>query len=255
MNIRTLALVLGSAMVVAASGVAATACSSSTNGGSGSGGADASHGDTGSSSSGSSSGGGSGSSSGSSGDDGGGEGGSSGGPDCGSTPTQHPSDAGTIFCAPKYFTEAGVDLFCPTGQQCCLGGALGGGQFAPEVCSTWGTACTNGGGDAGSANQQPIAVECEQIADCHANGNSGATACCLKGAKCASGYTCAGTQGACPFPKWSDGTTIVCEGTGGDAATACAAGETQVCGSDTDCPNGLHCTAGKYKILQLGFCQ
>jgi hypothetical protein len=48
----------------------------------------------------------------------------------------------------------------------------------------------------------------------------------------------------------------VCEGTaGGTTATACAAGETQVCSSQADCPTGTTCTAGKWKLYQLGFCQ
>jgi hypothetical protein len=242
MNIRTLALVLGSAMVVAASGMAATACSSSTNGGGGSSsGTDSGHADgTGSSSGSGSSSGGSGSSSGSSGDDGGGSSsGGEAGPDCGSTPTLHATEAGTIYCG---FTDAG-SLDCPTGQQCCLGGSLGGGQFAPEQCATYGSACTNG------ADGGAVAIECAQVSDCTANGNTKATACCLQGATLA-------TVAGCSYPKYSHGTAIVCEGTAGPgAATACAAGETQICTGDVDCPSGMHCTAGKWKIFQLGFCQ
>ena len=141
------------------------------------------------------------------------------------------------------------------GQQCCLGGAEGT-SFAPDGCYTYGSTCTNGGGGDSSTNEQPLPIECNQISDCAANGNSGATACCLQGnAKCATGYTCGSSQtGACPYPKYSDGTGVACEGTGGGGtATACAAGEVQVCSSQTDCATGT-CTFGKWKIVELGFC-
>jgi hypothetical protein len=239
MNIRTLAWVLAAGCTVAAGGVSATACSSSSSPLPSSPEHDSGASET--SSGGSSSGSGSGSSSGSSSD---------AGADCGTTPGSHASEAGTIFCG---FDDAG-DLYCPTTQQCCLGGGIGGGNFAPEECAAYGAACTNGGGDSGS-NTQPIAIACEQIADCKANGMAGATACCLQGAKCAAGYTCEGTPGACPYPKFSDGTAIVCEGDGGGATTACQAGETQICGATADCPTGQTCVFGKWKILQLGFCQ
>jgi hypothetical protein len=254
MNIRTLALVLGSAAVVAASGVLATACSSSTSNPSGSsGGTDSgSHDGT---SSGSSSGGNEGGSS--SGSEGGSSSGGNdaGGPDCGSTPALYPNEAGTIYCEPAFLTDSGKGIYCPTGQQCCFGGALGGGQFAPEECAAYGSTCTNGGsGDAGGSLSNPIQIECNQISDCTANGNAGATACCLKGAKCSSGFTCTSPFGACGWPKFSNGNAIVCEGTGGGAATACAAGETQLCSSQADCPSGTTCTAGKWKLYDLGFC-
>jgi hypothetical protein len=174
------------------------------------------------------------------------------GTDCGSTPTQHVSEAGTIFCG---FGEGDAgDQYCPIGQECCLGGAISGG-FAPDGCYQYGSVCTNGGGDAGSKNEQPLQIECNQISDCHANGNTGATACCLQGnAECAGGYTCGSTTGTCPYPKYSDGTGIACEGTGGGTtATACAAGEIQVCSSQADCASGT-CTFGKWKIVELGFC-
>jgi hypothetical protein len=142
------------------------------------------------------------------------------------------------------------------GQECCLGGSIGGGNFAPQECATYGTTCTNGGGADASTNEQAIAIACNQVSDCVANGKTGATACCLQGAKCTSGYTCTGSPGACPYPKYSDGVAIVCEGTGGGTtATACAAGETQVCSSQADCPTGTTCTPGKWKLYQLGFCQ
>jgi hypothetical protein len=39
------------------------------------------------------------------------------------------------------------------------------------------------------------------------------------------------------------------------AATACATGEVQICSADQDCPSGMHCIPGKWKIYQIGFCQ
>jgi hypothetical protein len=226
MKISTLALVLGSAMTVAGSGVAVTACSSS------SGGTNFNNGDSGGSS------GGSGSSSGSS------SGGGDGGVDCGTTPMLRPDEAGTIYCG--FGAADGGSLTCATGTECCLGGGLGGSMFAPQECATYGATCTNGGGDAASTNEQPIAIECAQISDCTANGKQ-ATACCLQGAK-------SSTVAGCGYPKYSDGTGIVCEGTGGGAVTACASGEVQVCSAQSDCPAQTTCTAGKWKILQLGFC-
>jgi hypothetical protein len=63
----------------------------------------------------------------------------------------------------------------------------------------------------------------------------------------------------CTYLKSTHGTAIVCEGAGGEGgvsnATACAAGEVQICSADLDCPSGMHCMPGKWKIYQLGFCQ
>jgi hypothetical protein len=173
--------------------------------------------------------------------------------DCGTTPSQHLSEAGTIFCG---FGDAG-DQYCGIGEQCCLGGAVAGG-FAPDECAVYGATCTNGGGDAGTANEQPLQIQCNQISDCRANGNTGATACCLAGnAKCATGYTCGSSQtGTCAYPKYSDGTGVVCEGDGGgNTATLCQAGEIQVCTQQSDCVTGTTCTFGKWKIVNLGFCE
>jgi hypothetical protein len=161
-------------------------------------------------------------------------------PECGAIPTLHPDDAGTIYCG---FTDGG-SLLCPTGQECCLGGSLGAGQFAPEVCASYGATCTNGGVDGGSP---AVPITCAQVADCRANGNAGATSCCLQGATVS-------TVPGCGYPKFSHGSAIVCEGDAGGPATPCGPGETQICSSQADCPSGTTCTAGKWKIYQLGFC-
>ncbi len=159
---------------------------------------------------------------------------------CGSNPTLHVDTAGTIFCGFDF--DAGADLSCTTGQQCCLGGMLDGGAFAEQACSTWqagGTGCTNPPADA-------IGIACGQNADCTANGFSGSNvACCLQGA---SGPA---VPPGCTYPKATLGTAVVCESTSGNG---CAAGEIQICSSTSDCPTGKTCTAGKWKIFQVGFC-
>jgi hypothetical protein len=158
---------------------------------------------------------------------------------CGSVPSLHPDPAGTIFCG---FGADGGSLSCQTGQECCLGGSLGGGTFGPQECATYGSTCTNGGDpDAGGSLAIPIA--CLQIADCTANGVASAGACCLQGA------TAPADQPGCTYPRSKSGSAIVCE-----TAPACAVGEVQICSSQADCPTGTTCTPGKWKIFQVGFC-
>ena len=165
--------------------------------------------------------------------------------DCGSTPTLHVDEAGSIFCG---FTDAALD--CVTGQECCLGGYLvDSGTFAGQQCATTGATCPNGvfGSDAAAP---PIPIMCAQISDCKANGVANAVACCLQGA------TAPADEPTCTYPKATLGTAVVCESNdaGGNAAGSCAAGEVQICSSQADCPTGTTCTAGKWKILQVGFC-
>jgi hypothetical protein len=239
MNIKHLALVMGATVVLVGGGLGAVACSSSSNGGSSSG----------------SSSGGSGSSSGSagdSGDDGGSGsssgGSSSGGADCGAKiPTLHPNPAGDIYCgyAPG---DAGTTIDCVADSGtgwCCLGGSLGGGAYAPQICAANSAGCiADGDPDAGHAGAP---IQCNQISDCAGNGMAGATACCLQGAAM---ETCSGG-----FTKAYGGNGIVCEGTGGGAATACLAGEIQICSTAADCPTGTMCKPGKWKLFNIGFCQ
>jgi hypothetical protein len=259
MEIRTLALVLGAAVTVVAGGVGVTACSSSSSSnnpvdsGGGGGNMDSSANNNGDSSSSMGDDTGTGT-----GDDGGtptGDSGSGGGPDCGTIPGLHTSAAGSLFCG---YDDAGAHITCTTGQECCLGGSNGTtskSPFFPEECATYGSACPNqidGGYDLA------VPIACNQISDCIANGQTSATACCLQGA------TIAPVAG-CGYNKAKGGSAIVCEGSGdggaaaGDAgtptATACGINELQVCTGDADCPSGMTCKAGKWKIYQLGFCQ
>lgn len=237
MKVSKFALVICAALAGAGGALTETACSSSSNGsssgGSGSssgGGSDAAadtsmeQGDTGMEVD-SGSGSGSGSSSG------------GGSPDCGSIPGLHPNPAGDIFCG--YGAADGGTLDCLTGQQCCLGGSIGGGQFAAEECSTWttdGSGCNNpdGGG---------LGITCNQTSDCTANGpDAGYASCCLVGASEA-------TVPGCGYPKAKNGSSVICETT-----ASCQSGEIQICSSQSDCPSGKTCTAGKWKLYQLGFC-
>ena len=238
MNIRTVALVLGGAMVSVAVSFA-TACSSSSNSGTPSGGdggnkdaSSSSSGSGGSSSSGSS---GSGSSG---GDDGGGS--SSG---CKADPSLHPTMGGSIYCG---YTDAGA-FNCMTGQQCCLGGKEGMG-YAPEMCAAFGSTCTNGMG--------PLPIECEQPQDCTANGKTGAV-CCLQGA------TAPAPVAGCDAKdlKSQGGTGITCvtggasDAGGSDAGGGgCAAGDLEVCEAPGDCTGGKTCTPIRWKLYEIGVC-
>jgi hypothetical protein len=249
MNIKHLALVLGATVTLVGGGLGAVACSSSSSSGNSSG------------SSGGGSGSGSGSSSGGTMDSGegdagsgsssGGSGSSSGGmtgADCGAKiPALHPNPAGDIYCG--YLpgdSGAALDCVADSGTGwCCLGGSLGGGQYAPQICASNSAGCLADGNPDGGKPGLPI--QCNQISDCAGNGMPGATACCLQGA---SEETCMGN-----FTKAFGGSAIVCEGSGGGSATACVAGEIQICSTAADCPTGTTCKPGKWKLYDLGFCQ
>jgi hypothetical protein len=157
----------------------------------------------------------------------------SSGTTCKSDPTLHPSPGGTIYCG---FDADGGTLSCNTGEQCCVGGSLGGNMFAPDVCSTWGMPCTNPPG-------KGLAVPCEQPSDCTANGKAN-NICCLMGTAPAQVPGCDAAN-----LKASGG-----QGTQCMAATTCGAGNTQLCLADSDCPTGQTCHAFRWKIIQLGAC-
>ncbi len=219
---------------------------SSTGGSSGGSGASSSGIGSSSSGTGSGSSGGSGSGSGSFFDAGSGSGSggfTDGGVACAPTPTLHQNPAGDIYCGTDA-NGAPLDCLASTGDgMCCLGGSLGGGMYAPDVCSPNAmVGCPNGGADAGGS--PAIQIQCNQVADCTANGFQGAGACCLQGA------TAPSIMAGCNYLRSRGGTAVVCEG-----STVCAPGEIQICSSNADCPQGTTCTPGWWKIFQVGFCQ
>jgi hypothetical protein len=170
------------------------------------------------------------------------------GGNCGAIPMVHQNPPGDIYCG--YDTDGGaLECLASAGDgMCCLGGSLGNGMYAAQVCSPNAmVGCPNGGEEAGGTPAIPI--QCNQIADCTANGFPGATACCLQGASAPS------VVPGCGYLTSRFGSAIVCEGSGGGGATSCAAGEVQICSSPADCPSGTTCAVGKWKIFQLGFCQ
>ena len=263
MGIESVAMLVGATLAVAVFGVSAAACGggkiaatgsdggSVSSGGVSSGGTTSSSGGFSSSSGGGISGSSTGSGSSSGGDSDGGfdidSGSSSGGPGCGTTPSLHPNPPGDIYCG--YDSDGGaiqcISDDAGNGGFCCLGGSLGGGMYAGEICADNSAGCM-----VASEGTGPIPIQCNQISDCPGNGAPGATACCLQGA------TVPAMPAGCNYLKSSHGSAIVCEGSPGDGGAApCASGEVQVCSSDADCPSGMTCQPGKWKIYQIGFCQ
>jgi hypothetical protein len=153
---------------------------------------------------------------------------------CKSDPSLHTQAGGSIYCG---FDADGGNFSCVTGQQCCVGGNLGGNMFAPDECATWGSMCQN------PSPTSAQAVPCEQPEDCTANGMSGAI-CCLMGSTPAQVPGCDAKD-----LKASGGTGTKCM-----AATTCGAGNTLLCLQDTDCPTGQTCHAFRWKIIEMGAC-
>lgn len=166
-----------------------------------------------------------------------------GGVICGPIPTLHQNPAGDIYCGTGA-NGAPLDCLASTGDgMCCLGGSLGGGMYEPEVCSPNAmVGCPNGGQDAGGTAAIPI--QCNQVADCTANGFQGAGACCLLGAAPPA------VVPGCNYLRSKGGSAVVCE-----TSTVCGPGEVQICSSNADCPQGTTCTPAWWKIFQVGFCQ
>ncbi|HEY1960248.1 MAG TPA: hypothetical protein VGH28_31780 [Polyangiaceae bacterium] len=161
--------------------------------------------------------------------------------ECGSIPSLHVDEAGAIFCG--FGTGDAGSIVCTTGTQCCLGGEVGQ-TFQGQDCVAYGAACDNPPADSGAAIPS-IPVECAQNSDCTANGKTG-NVCCLQGAK---GPT---AVAGCGYSKATNGTGVVCEAPTNGACTG--ATDIQICSADSDCPTGKTCQAGKWKILQVGFC-
>ena len=224
-----LAWLLGGALVLSSGGLGVAACSSSSGSGNPSGGNDSG---TGSDGTGGGNDTGTGNDTGNGGNDTGPVGDGGPGNDCGSTPSLHPGDGGSIYCP---FGPDGSALHCAAAtQECCIGGKIGTNQFAESNCETWGTACTN---PADGGRQ----LECGEALDC--TGNNHGTTCCATGALPAIKAGC-GYYAESPGLKGS-----TC------SAAACAAGQFQMCATDAECGAGKTCTPFKTLGMQLGFCQ
>jgi hypothetical protein len=230
MKISTLALFLGSALVVGGAGVGLVACSSDsstgtpTPGDSGTGTDGSTHND--------------GSTPADSGmtpdtgtmDDGG----DAGACTHGNPPKLHASDGGTLFCGFKP-NDAGT-LYCdPHTQECCVGGTQGTGH-ADAVCQQQGTTCTNGMG--------PKVINCEAPADCTTAGS----VCCMTG-------TTPTLDTTCNYYRTGANITTSCVAPSDGGAPTCAAGQSQICTNDMECPTGKTCVPFKTIYFGLGFCQ
>jgi hypothetical protein len=132
-----------------------------------------------------------------------------------------------------------MNFSCDAGTECCVGGSIGGGMYAPDDCEPWGSACTN-------PATKGLAVPCEQPSDCMANDDAGAgQICCL--------------MGTAPAMDVIAGCTTVLKASGGSGtkcmtATSCGNGNTQLCLSNADCPMGMTCAPFHWKIIELGAC-
>lgn len=159
------------------------------------------------------------------------------GPPCGPIPMLHENPPGDVYCG---LDANGGPLDCigtADAGICCLGGPIGGGMYAPNACTSIYDGCMKAGGGA-------IPIECNQVSDCLPAGIGGSSSCCLQGA------TAFAPVPACGYDSSKGGTAIVCE-----SSSVCSAGEVQICSSNADCPSGTTCTAGKWKIFDIGFCE
>jgi hypothetical protein len=159
---------------------------------------------------------------------------------CKDNPDLHPTEAGTIFCG---YDDAGNGFNCTTGNQCCLGGSTGSDTFAPEGCYAWGGVCPNPAPDGGNP------IECEQTADCLANGSDAGpnVACCREGAGAPA--VVMGCQAG--DLKSSGGKGIFCE----QGPTCTNSGALQICETNAECGDaGKVCTPMRWKIYEIGFC-
>jgi hypothetical protein len=157
---------------------------------------------------------------------------------CPSVPTLHAASAGSIYCGFNNSDAGPPDITCMTGQQCCVGGSIGGGNYANDDCEPWGTECMNPAG-------KGLAVPCEQPSDCMANDGGTGQICCLMGTQPAMDVM----AGCTTVLKASGGTGTQC-----NVGTSCGNGNTQLCLSNTDCPMGMTCQPFHWKIIELGAC-
>ncbi len=227
MKISTMALFFGGALVLSGAGLGLAACSSDSGTGTPTGGGDSGSNTDGTSHT-------DGAMQGDTapqGDSATGDDGGDGGAGCkhGNPPNVHPSDGGptALFCGFK--ANDGGTLACdPHTQLCCVGGKQGTG-FADPVCIAAGGTCMNG------MNPKPIA--CEDQNDCPTAGNL----CCYTGAV-------PQNDPACGYYYASSNIATNC-------ATTCAAGQSRICTSDSQCATGQTCTPFKSIYFGLGFCK
>ncbi len=143
------------------------------------------------------------------------------GVDCGPPSPLFPS-TGTIYCP---FPEAGTLNCTPAVEECCVGGSLPGGGYAPSVCAPFGSSCANGTG--------PAQYECQGPG------------------QCVDGGVCCGTLAgigpdSCGNLKGQI-TQMLCE-------TACSLSENAICGSPLECDVGKQCLPLRSRGVSLGYC-
>ena len=149
------------------------------------------------------------------------------GPDCKNVPTTFPftTDSGP-FCPFQQGADGGT-LFsaCADGEHCCISGSTS----IPSTCQA--TTCTFPTDAATNSD-----FECNETNDCPAN-----NVCCLK----APGHL--SPEIGCPSYDY------VSTQRGTYCATACATGEAQICGANSDC-TGKTCFPVNTKGMWLGAC-
>jgi hypothetical protein len=168
------------------------------------------------------------------GTDGGGEGGT-----CATTPKLFPGNGTTLYCP---FIGDGGDVpdaagYCtPKTDECCVGGSLDGGGFAPSSCNPIHAACTDG--------KFPTQIECEDPAtDCPHAGDL----CCASAA----------TPNTGSVPQWvaSCGYYQLAEWDYNKCAATCSNTEVQICATQAECPANTLCTPFRTtKGANLGWC-
>ncbi len=172
------------------------------------------------------------------------------GVDCGKLPTLHAPGAGA-FCP---FQEGGTGdasakFFgnCGAGQTCCDYQGATAPNEPPAQCITGTSAVC----PAAPAMYTLIPWECDTASQCPTAGN----VCCMFtsafGVDAGKSVTVAPDTITCPSGALLKGKYV-----GGTKCEAtCATGEIKVCGSDTDCTGGTHCTAFSTNAKNLGLCK
>jgi hypothetical protein len=153
--------------------------------------------------------------------------------DCGTTPSLHPGSGTNLYCP---YGPGGTAIQCVTGSQlCCISGKVGA-TYPPSDCEALSDAgCTVGQqADAGSAQ-----IQCEDP-----------TTDCPAGDVCCGAPDTVAPSAGCSYDRLYGLEYTRCE-----HATACQAGEFQVCATATgECPAGKACTPFK-ATLDLGYCK